>query len=221
MAIIPNEEKVFMVSNGTNTTYSGSASLKAMQEWYTMQDVTDTVRPYQVFTALLTQSGGDDPTAIDEGLLNIGTTYRINNDSPGMDFTNVGAPNNDEGTYFIATGTTPNSWGSNEGTGNGTLTYNTGAPVATVLENTIGNIWFTYSDVGSYNINSNGLFITNKTIPSLIPQMYTEAPDALYNFDVYPGGLNSMNINSYYNNEPSDDRFGGYAQNAIEIRVYN
>jgi hypothetical protein len=43
MATIPNEEKVFMVSNGTNTTYSGSASLKAMQEWYTMQDVIDTV----------------------------------------------------------------------------------------------------------------------------------------------------------------------------------
>lgn len=32
-----------MVSKSTNTTYSGSASLKAMQEWYTMQDVIDTV----------------------------------------------------------------------------------------------------------------------------------------------------------------------------------
>ena len=43
MAIIPAEEKVFMVSNSTNTTYSGSAALKAMQQWYTMQDVIDTV----------------------------------------------------------------------------------------------------------------------------------------------------------------------------------
>jgi len=43
MALIPNNEKVFMVSNGTNTTYSGSAALKAMQQWYTMQDVIDTV----------------------------------------------------------------------------------------------------------------------------------------------------------------------------------
>lgn len=43
MAIIPSNEKVFMVSNGTNTTYSGSAALKAMQQWYTMQDVIDTV----------------------------------------------------------------------------------------------------------------------------------------------------------------------------------
>jgi len=43
MAIIPAEEKVFMVSNSTNTTYSGSAALKAMQQWYTMQDVIDSV----------------------------------------------------------------------------------------------------------------------------------------------------------------------------------
>jgi len=43
MAIIPNDEKVFMVSKSTNTTYSGSAALKAMQEWYTMQDIADTV----------------------------------------------------------------------------------------------------------------------------------------------------------------------------------
>ena len=43
MAIIPAAEKVFMVSSSTNTTYSGSAALKAMQQWYTMQDVIDTV----------------------------------------------------------------------------------------------------------------------------------------------------------------------------------
>lgn len=41
--IIPQDEKVFMVSKSTNTTYSGSASLKAMQEWYTMEDVIATV----------------------------------------------------------------------------------------------------------------------------------------------------------------------------------
>ena len=42
MAIIPVDEKVFMVSKSTNTTYSGSAALKAMSEWYTMQDIIDT-----------------------------------------------------------------------------------------------------------------------------------------------------------------------------------
>lgn len=43
MAIIPANEKVFMVSNSTNTTYSGSASLKAMNEWYTMSDIIDSI----------------------------------------------------------------------------------------------------------------------------------------------------------------------------------
>lgn len=43
MAIIPAQEKVFMVSNGTNTTYGGSAALQAMNQWYTMQDVVETV----------------------------------------------------------------------------------------------------------------------------------------------------------------------------------
>ena len=64
MAIIPAQEKVFMVSNSTNTTYSGSAALKAMQQWYTMQDVSDSVAasaPYQSYIALFTQSGTSDP----------------------------------------------------------------------------------------------------------------------------------------------------------------
>jgi hypothetical protein len=63
MAIIPNDEKVFMVSNTTNTTYSGSQALKDMNEWYTMEDVKNTVLPYKVYTALLTQSGEGDPGA--------------------------------------------------------------------------------------------------------------------------------------------------------------
>ena len=43
MAIIPADEKVFMVDKTTNTRFSGSASTKAMQQWYTMQDVIDSV----------------------------------------------------------------------------------------------------------------------------------------------------------------------------------
>ena len=43
MAIIPSDEKVFMVSNGTNTTYGGSAALQAMNQWYTMQDISATI----------------------------------------------------------------------------------------------------------------------------------------------------------------------------------
>ena len=104
MATIPNEEKVFMVSNGTNTTYSGSASLKAMQEWYTMQDVTDTVRPYQVFTALLTQSGGDSFAFLTSGNVTKGITYQFDagESEGGWDFSNVGGPTYPDTYSFIA-----------------------------------------------------------------------------------------------------------------------
>ena len=48
-----------------------------------------------------------------------------------FDFTNVGAPNNSNGTSFVATATTPTAWGG------GVLSYDVGAPVVTILENTI------------------------------------------------------------------------------------
>lgn len=86
-----------------------------------------------MFTALLTQSGGDDPQDGNQFTLTIGVTYEILNNSGGADFTIVGSPNNKIGTKFIATGTTPN-WGNDHAD----LLYNTGAPVVTVLENTIG-----------------------------------------------------------------------------------
>jgi hypothetical protein len=159
--------------------------------------------PYKVFTALLTQSGGNNQKLIDDGELTIGVTYFIE-DPAGGDWTNVGAPNNNYGTYFVATGTTPNSWGINA-----QLTYNIGAPVATVLENTIGNVWFTYIGEGNYSVKSGGLFTLNKTFaPSVIintiPQIIT----------INVGNINEIELlnsegDSALNNAP------------IEIRVYN
>lgn len=154
MAIIPADEKVFMVDKRTNTTYGGSQALQDMQQWYTMQDVADSVQPYKVFTALITQQGGDDIQNINIGAagsispnLVIGVTYTITLNDGGIDFTNVGAPNNDPGTSFIATGETPGNQPSGTGAD---LTFNNGAPVATVLENTIGNVWFEYNTAGLY-----------------------------------------------------------------------
>ena len=117
---------------------------------------------YKVYTALLTQSGGDGPAgncSDDPQPLVIGVTYQISlNDGTG-DFTNVGAPNNNIGTYFVATGTTPNNWGT---PGDVCLDYNTGAPVVTVLENTIGNIYWNTDPLGTIGVYwitcDNGLF---------------------------------------------------------------
>jgi len=61
MAIIPADEKVFMVDKRTNTIYGGSAALQAMQQWYTMQDVIDTVGSgpsYKVYTAQINMGNG-------------------------------------------------------------------------------------------------------------------------------------------------------------------
>jgi hypothetical protein len=124
------------------------------------------VSTYKVFTALLTQSGPSSPAQANYTNLEplvIGQSYEITDNSSleddGTDFTNVGAANNNVGTFFIATGTTP-IWG----TGDGAVEYNEGAPVATVLENTIGNIVFQYVNVGNYIAYSpDNLFIAFKT----------------------------------------------------------
>jgi hypothetical protein len=193
MAIIPGTAKVLNQYENVNTTYGGSKAMKAQSKWYTMDDVLETVEanipgggvteiiagdgisvdegtgvvtitntvepyvaPYKVFTALVKQENAGSPGSIGPGSsLLVGRTYKI--DDADGDFTNVGAPNNDTGTSFIATGTTPAVWD------NGLLSYNEGAPTATVLENTIGNIWFEYSGEGNYYIISDSQFTLDKT----------------------------------------------------------
>lgn len=121
---------------------------------------------YKVFTALLTQSGDDEkvslifnnaepfPTII------IGTTYTISEIGDDIDFTLIGAPDNNVGTNFIATGVNPGT-GSNSAPS--VLDYTLGAPVAVILENTIGNIWFNYEGDGMYAATSDDLFTIGKT----------------------------------------------------------
>lgn len=80
---------------------------------FTIEEIANVSRPYKVYTALLTQSGGDDERDIDGGGLTIGVTYLILDNSGGADWTNVGSPNNEIGTYFVANEVNPNSWGNN------------------------------------------------------------------------------------------------------------
>ena len=181
---------------------------------FTVSDIVDLskdnmFRPYKVFTALLTQDGESDPYNIGSVDLIIGATYLIQDDSGDADFTNVGAPNNNVGTFFVATETTPNSWGSY-----GTLRYDGGAPVATVLENTIGNIWFTYESIGTYNIMSNALFTNNKT--------YCSATLSNYKYDssnVMLGRANDSMV-QMITLLPTVSHFDD-SDTSIEIRVYN
>ena len=171
------------------------------------------LQPYKVYTALLTQSGGNDPLNLlsqDSPSLTIGVTYEITDDGgSGWDFTNVGAPNNDLGTYFVATGTTPADWGTN-----GMLQYNTGAPVVTVLENTIGNVWFTYMGTGECSINSDGLFTSNKTVFFGSASGLGDDVIILAALDNIPNLVEVRVVDSTI--APADN-YGS----SIEIRVYN
>jgi hypothetical protein len=165
---------------------------------------------------LLTQGGGGNPDSLTSGAVTKGVTYTIVGTEVG-DFTNVGAPSNQEGTSFVAINNdVPNDYG------NGGLSFNLGAPVVTVLENTIGNIWFTYEGTGSYHINSDGLFVDGKTFVII--------------GDSYDGGANGAIIASYYQNldiiiissaaiDFSSSAIVGLDgllfKTPIEIRVYN
>jgi hypothetical protein len=172
---------------------------------------------YKVYTALLTQSGTSNPQSITSGELTIGVTYlipsRVLPGAPDWDFTNVGASNNNVGTYFVATGTTPNAWGIY-----GELEYNTGAPVAIVLENTIGNIWFEYVSAGEYTVNSNDLFIEDKTAIDIDAFSYLNVGNYSFiaNSTLFPE--NTFNITTTSAGAATDDLL---LKNRLEIKVYN
>lgn len=170
--------------------------------------------PYQVYTALLTQSGEGNQLSLVNEPLTIGVTYTIvSNGVDDYDFTNVGAPNNLDVTQFVATGTTPNAWGSAD------LNYNIGAPIVTVLENTIGNIWWTFAITGSYvGYLPDTLLTEGKQIILSIPYSYNNGTIAYYmaiqNNDVD----GEVGISTSDGTSLADIGFTNFP---IEIRVYN
>jgi hypothetical protein len=100
----------------------------------------------------------------------------------------------------------------------------TSAPVATVLENTIGNIWFTYIGNGNYSINSNGLFTQNKT--SLLAENWKIHTFWQSNLSIdynNPSSLIMITtvptiVGGAFTNVATNDRM---VNTSIEIRVYN
>lgn len=151
----------YIVNNVNRQTISGDITI----DGNVIINGTTNTRPYNVYSSLLTQIGGSVQLTISRGVVEKGVTYSVLAKNPftAWDFTNVGGPIYPENYSFVATSSdAPNNYG------NASLHYNTGAPVVTVLENTIGNIWFTYDTVGNYSIYSNGLFTENKTTFSII-----------------------------------------------------
>ena len=190
---------------------------KGYKGWLNLDELIQSFIPkptYKVYTALLTQSGGNNAVGVsgEEGIINIGVTYVIIENPNNDDLTLYGASNNDVGTYFVA-----NQTGILNYTDSLLLVYNAGAPVVTVLENTIGNIWFTYNSVGGYYANSNDLFINNKsTIIVGNPFWETGYGYIRSGFDGESFGvIKTLD----FNNDAIDDNM--LIKTPIEIRVYS
>jgi len=177
----------------------------------TINDIPTPV--YKVYTALLTQGGGNNEQIINSGALTKGVTYYI--EGNGGDFSNVGSLTSELGTYFVATASIePSNWNGVD------LGYNTGAPVATVLENTIGDIWFVYNETGQYNIVSDGLFSLNKTTGNS-EIFFNGDSDAMCGMYISDFTINDATIYSSTLAGPGtlmNDLFGIVL---LEIRVYN
>jgi len=184
----------------------------------TVQDLAAQIAPqptYKVYTALLTQNGGSNGQTIGLPPLTIGVTYTILSAGPNDDWTNVGAPNNNPGTSFVATGTTPNYFDGGE------LEYNTGAPVVTVLENTIGNITWTYLGTGSYAGNLISAFPLNKTYFSVNNRFSDDGGASAYDAFLFRADDDLFALTLWSNGTQSDNLIFSGSPISIEIRVYN
>lgn len=209
--------------------WENNTTTKTPKGWLNLTKLIKSFIPktkYKVFTALLTQSGGYNVQAITQEFptdLTIGVTYTINDISITSDFTNVGAPNNNIGTSFVATGTTPNNWGTYY-----ELLYTQGAPVATILENTIGNVWFEYSSAGEYLLKTNGNLTLSTTIANKEIFGYSQTTGVSTSFWFLHIGdegesdyriINTLNINTTNNTSTMEN--GLLNNTPIEIRVYD
>lgn len=177
--------------------------------------------PYKVYTALLTQSGGDDPDSIFGGngsVLDFGQSFLIISNPDNYDLTIYGAANNNTGTWFVCNDPSSPVLGY---TNSLELQVNYGAPVVTVLENTIGNIWFAYNGIGGYLLYRDSDFIPEKVFAILTNNLSGNiglvGDNMALGFECYPN-VPYIPITSTTNGVPTD---GVLYNTPIEIRVYN
>jgi hypothetical protein len=163
---------------------------------------------YKTFIALLTQSGGLDVQTQTSGSLVIGKTYEITILNAGDNFINVGAPSNTLGIKFIATGTTPQNW-----TNASELTYNNGAPIANIIQNTIGNIYFEFTTNGGYDCLIDNLLVYYGFF--IGPPDTQNGVVSITTFPIINGfRINTVDFLGVATNE-------GLLNTLIEIRVFN
>ena len=190
------------------TNYICTDATEGAAVWELYKEIP--IAPYKVYTALLTQGGGDVPgTCLGYGDIGKGFTYTIVANPDANDLTVYGSPDNNVGTSFVA-----NQSAFLPYTSSLELSFNEGAPIVTVLENTIGNIWFTYFADGEYQVNSSDLFIIDKTW-GICP-----ANTGQGNTNVF--GLIDVTAMNLATSDTSDILVNNLlSKTPIEIRVYN
>ena len=212
--------------------YNSDSDTSILSEKNGLGDITEIggggagVSAYKVYTALLSQSGTGRLTSYDNNVekrysLVIGGSYEITTYNSNDDFRNVGAASNATGVKFVATGTTPTIW-----TNKSVIRVDTGAPIVNILENTIGNIWWTYSAIGEYIANSDALFTSSKTTLQCNKSVYSNSGIGLV---LEWSDANQIYIYSYAGigkdtgqPDPSNGLLNSDPYlDFIEIRVYN
>lgn len=126
----------------------------------------------RIFRALASQLGVSAINDIDDGPVEIGVSYTIL--AYGGDFSNVGAPNNNLGTSFIALNSNTPTYGISS------LRYDSGAPKLIILKNTIGNVWCTYFGVGTYALESVNKFADSQRAKLTSGIGYGDQADGIY-----------------------------------------
>jgi hypothetical protein len=170
-------------------------------------------RPYRVYTALLTQSGDSSISDKVQGdSLDVGVTYTIASNTENADLTVFGALNSNVGTSFVCT-----TAGILPSIGNISLTYDTAAPVVTVLENTIGNIYFTYESIGTYMAKVPVIAEKKQVVFSNSVAQSDGSNQRFFNVE-----NNSIDGEIYFVSSDGTSRIDGQMTDfCIEIRVYN
>jgi hypothetical protein len=87
----------------------------------------------------------------------------------------------------------------------------TNAPVATILENTVGNIVWSYDSTGEYLGTLTGVFISDKTYFSAMPSQVTQLKFIRINDNTVNLGTSTSGVKTN----------GLLSATPVEIRVYN
>ena len=170
--------------------------------------LTTADKPYKVYTALLTQNISSQTS----GYLIIGHVYSIDSVARGDDFSNVGYV--EAGVPFVAIDDTVTTWSNGTSVKDITLS----APIATVLENTLGEsiTWIRDSQgqfIGSCisNFNPSKTWVLYKGIES-----NDGGQNILYTYVTVGTQINITTLNNSF--VLSDGCLYNFP---IEIRVYN